>query len=102
MESKENNVLPLGSIVILKGDAQMAMIVSRGIGVDNGGSVYSYDYAACRYPEGMIDDKLMFFDEKDIGKVVFKGYWDERSAVIEEAFRKWKQEGMKYGGENSN
>ena len=57
---------------------------------------------ACRYPEGMIDDKLMFFDEKDIGKVVFKGYWDERSAVIEEAFRKWKQEGMKYGGENSN
>lgn len=102
MESKENNVLPLGSVVILKGDAQMAMIVSRGIGVDNGGAIYSYDYAACRYPEGMIDDKLMFFDEKDIGKVVFKGYWDERSAVIEEAFRKWKQEGMKYGGENSN
>lgn len=42
MESKENNVLPLGSIVILNGDAQMAMIVSRGIGVDNGGSIYSY------------------------------------------------------------
>ena len=70
MESKENNVLPLGSVVILKGDAQMAMIVSRGIGVDNGGSVYSYDYAACRYPEGMIDDRLMM--RRILGKSFLK------------------------------
>lgn len=72
MESKENNVLPLGSIVILNGDAQMAMIVSRGIGVDNGGSIYSYDYAACRYPEGMIDDKLMFLMRRILGKSFLK------------------------------
>lgn len=72
MESKENNVLPLGSVVILKGDAQMAMIVSRGIGVDNGGSVYSYDYAACRYPEGMIDDRLMFLMRRILGKSFLK------------------------------
>lgn len=88
-ETKE--ILPLGSVVLLKGSARAAMIVGRGVGVSNQADTYRFDYAACGYPEGVVNDRLMFFDEKDIGRILFYGYRDESSRVIEEAIIEWKK-----------
>ncbi len=100
-ETKE--ILPLGSIVLLKGSGRAAMIVGRGVGVANNVDTYRFDYAACGYPEGVVDDRLMFFDETDIGRILFNGYRDESSRVIEEAITEWKKgrkEEMTYGSTN--
>ena len=37
-----------------------------------------YDYIACLYPEGNINEQFMYlFNEEDIREVVFTGYNDE-------------------------
>jgi len=49
---KETTMLPLGSIIILKGNTKKMMIISRVIAVPVKGNIYRFDYGACLYPEG--------------------------------------------------
>ena len=74
--------LPIGSVVLLKNGKKRVMIYGRRqrrvVDVDKG-----YDYLACLYPEGNIDEDYMYlFDEDSIDEVVFRGYSDAE----EEAF----------------
>ena len=50
----EVKMLPLGSIVILKGNTKKMMIIARVIGLPVKGEVYRFDYGACLYPEGNV------------------------------------------------
>nr|WP_231198221.1 DUF4176 domain-containing protein [Streptococcus equi] len=52
-------MLPLGSIVILKGNTKKMMIIARVIAAPIKGEVYRFDYGACLYPEGMMGDSLI-------------------------------------------
>lgn len=47
------------------------------------GAIGYFDYGACLFPNGQVDQKTYFFNEIDIGEVYFKGYIDES----EEAFQ---------------
>lgn len=47
-------MLPLGSVVILKGNVKKMMIIARLIALPVKGQVYRFDYGACLYPEGMV------------------------------------------------
>lgn len=74
--------LPIGSVVLLKNGKKKVMIYGRRqrriVDVDK-----EYDYLACLYPEGNIDEDYMYlFDEDSIDEVVFRGYSDAE----EEAF----------------
>lgn len=74
--------LPIGSVVLLKNGKKRVMIYGRRqrrvVDVDK-----EYDYLACLYPEGNIDEDYMYlFDEDSIDEVVFRGYSDAE----EEAF----------------
>ena len=74
--------LPIGSVVLLKNGKKKVMIYGRRqrriVDVDK-----EYDYLACLYPEGNIDENYMYlFDEDSIDEVVFRGYSDSE----EEAF----------------
>lgn len=79
------NYLPIGSIVILKNGSKKIMIYgrrqSRVNEIDR-----EYDYIACLYPEGNIDENYMYlFDHEDIDRVVFRGYSDaEEEAYLNE------------------
>lgn len=76
--------LPIGSVVLLKNGKKKVMIYGRRqrriVDVDK-----EYDYLACLYPEGNIDEDYMYlFDEDSIDQVVFRGYSDaEEDAYVQ-------------------
>lgn len=76
--------LPIGSVVLLKNGKKKVMIYGRRqrriVDVEK-----EYDYLACLYPEGNIDEDYMYlFDEDSIDQVVFRGYSDaEEDAYVQ-------------------
>ncbi|NQM14034.1 DUF4176 domain-containing protein [Streptococcus suis] len=78
----EITMLPLGSVVILKGNTKKMMIISRVIAAPVKGEVYRFDYGACLYPEGLMGDSLIYFNHEDILKVVQEGYTDDDNEIM--------------------
>ena len=78
----EVKMLPLGSVVILKGNVKKMMIIARLIALPVKGQVYRFDYGACLYPEGMVGDSLNYFNQEDIFKVVQEGYTDDDNEIM--------------------
>lgn len=82
-------MLALGSIVYLQNGRKKLMILNRGPVVDLGeGNVY-FDYAGCLYPHGLFPEKVYYFNEENIDKVIFNGYVDEEEARFQELYEKW-------------
>ena len=70
------DMLPIGSVVLLKGGDKRVMICGR-IQAKAGENVI-YDYSACYYPEGLVDPSAMFFFNRDaIDTVYFVGFQDK-------------------------
>jgi len=68
-----NKYLPIGSIVILRESMKTIMIYGRQQFHAETSTVY--DYVACLYPEGNIDEAHTYlFDHNQIHEVVFTGY----------------------------
>ena len=84
-------LLPLGSVVRLKNGDQKIMITSRLPLYNNQGTIGYFEYGACLFPNGQVDQQMYFFNETDIDEVYFEGYVDE----AEEAFQKQYQEEIK-------
>lgn len=74
--------LPIGTIVLLKNGSKKVMIYGRKqIATENG---QEFDYVACLYPEGNINDDYTFlFNNENIDKIIFKGYSDEEDAEFQ-------------------
>lgn len=76
------DLLPIGSIVLLKGAEKRLMIY----GVkqhDPKNREVEYDYCGVLYPEGNIGGETTFlFNHEDIGMVLFRGYEDEERKVF--------------------
>jgi len=69
-------LLPIGSVVRLKGAEKCLMIF--GIRQTDNKAKREYDYVAVMYPEGNLGENLRFmFDHNDIEEIVFKGYENE-------------------------
>lgn len=69
------SLLPVGSVVLLKGARKRVVIIGR-IQVMTGDPTV-YDYVSCPYPEGLIDtDELYFFNREDVEAVYFIGFQD--------------------------
>ncbi|MBQ8110566.1 MAG: DUF4176 domain-containing protein [Clostridia bacterium] len=69
------NLLPVGSVVLLKGGEKRVMICGRI--QTKAGDDTIYDYVACYYPEGIVDATNMFFFNRDaIDNVYFIGFQD--------------------------
>lgn len=79
-----NFILPIGSVVKLKGLKKPLMIF--GIMQLNGiAEKQLFDYSAVPYPEGNIDIRaIVSFNRDKIEKVIFRGYEDE-------TFEPWKK-----------
>ncbi len=74
MEIKE--LLPLGTVVILKGGIKRLMII--GVKQTDTSTGKEYDYLSVIYPEGFITSQTTFFFNHDsIERVFFTGYDDE-------------------------
>ena len=82
MENK--NLLPLGSVVYLKEGNKKVMIIARGLVAKNGDGLIFFDYGGVPYPEGLVDDKMAYFQHEAVSKVVFEGYTDlDDEATVE-------------------
>lgn len=68
-------LLPIGSVVLLKGGNKRIMVTGRiqaKVGDD-----HVYDYSACYYPEGLVDpSEMLFFDHDNIARLYFIGFQD--------------------------
>lgn len=84
MVREKINFLPLGSIVIINGGYRKYMIMARGVAVNVNGKDNYFDYGACLYPEGMIGDKVIYFQHSDVNKIVHEGYSDDDDIVMVE------------------
>lgn len=82
------DMLPIGSVVLLKGGSKRIMICGRI--QSRAGENVIYDYSACYYPQGIIDPASMFFFNRDaIERVFFLGFQDSeeltfRSQVLDQ------------------
>ena len=69
------NLLPVGSVVTLKGSPKRVMVIGRIQAM--AGRQEVFDYAACYYPEGLLDsDSLIFFNRDQIDLLYFVGFQD--------------------------
>ena len=73
--------LPIGSVVLLKNGRKKIMIYGRKqMHVETG---EEWDYLACLYPEGIINEEFMYlFNHDQIDKVYYLGYEDEEERRI--------------------
>lgn len=83
------NILPLGSIVLLKGGSKKVMIIARSLTLNHNGKTVLFDYAAVAYPEGLTGDQLAYFNADKIGKVVFEGYHDVEDENMVETIQEY-------------
>lgn len=80
---ENNTYLPIGSIVLLKGQNKRIMIDGRRLVQQQEGK--EYDYRGCLYPEGEQGNKeVILFNNEDIEMIYFIGFQD----IEELAFRK--------------
>ncbi|GAE95482.1 EsaC protein analog [Gracilibacillus boraciitolerans JCM 21714] len=84
-------VLPIGRVVRLKNGDIKLMILNRAPLYNQNGVIGYFDYSACIYPAGKIEEQVYFFNEENIDEVYFKGYIDEQ----EEQFREEYDEKIK-------
>lgn len=74
---KVRELLPIGSVVLLKGGKRPLMIF--GIKQSDKETGNEYDYIGVLYPEGNMSRETQFlFRHEDIETVEFRGYEDER------------------------
>lgn len=77
-----NELLPIGSIVLLEGGKKRLMIF--GVKQKKSDTGEEYDYIGVLYPEGNIGNQGQFlFNHKDITHLYFRGFEDvERQEFI--------------------
>ena len=75
--------LPIGSVVLLKNGTKRVMIYGRKqIHIETG---KEWDYLACLYPEGNINEEFMYlFNHDQIDKVYYLGYRDDEEVIFVE------------------
>lgn len=74
------SLLPLGTVVSLKGMEHRVMILGYAR-FKEGDASHVYDYIGCNYPEGFVGvDKTMIFDHASIASLYYLGYNNAESA----------------------
>lgn len=86
-------LLPIGSVVLLKGAKKRVMVCGRFQRAVE--SQKRYDYAGCLYPEGVIDAKnMLLFNTEDIDRLFFIGFQDEEELKFHSIINKLEEKGV--------
>ena len=80
MENNVRELLPIGSVVLLKSATKKAMIY--GVKQGDKASGTEYDYIGVVYPEGNMGEGTQFFFNHDaIDKVIFRGFENDEREI---------------------
>lgn len=71
----EDKLLPIGTVVLLKGATKKVMINGYYSKTDKNNKIYTYN--GCIFPEGFMNNVFCLFDKSDIKKVLYLGYESE-------------------------
>ena len=83
----KKELLPLGSVVLLKNGTKRIMICGRLQQRESDQKIF--DYCACYYPEGLLNsEELFLFQHSDIETICFMGFQDEEEARIQTYIQK--------------
>lgn len=84
---KLNKYLPIGTVVLLKGQNKRFMITGFGVkSVEHDNKIF--DYSGCLYPEGVATLKeTIVFDHENIDEIFFIGYIDEEEKAFKEQLK---------------
>lgn len=90
------NLLPIGTVVTLKGGTKKLMIFGVIQNVADGDKKGEYDYIGVPYPEGnMGQDFQYLFNHEDVDNVYFRGFEDvERQEFVFNLSEYYKQLGQ--------
>lgn len=88
-------ILPIGSVVKLKNGEVKLMIINRAPLYNQNGEIGYFDYSACIYPNGKVEDQVYFFNDENIQKVYFEGYKDEQEELFQKEYKE-KIKNVKY------
>ncbi|MDR0299882.1 MAG: DUF4176 domain-containing protein [Streptococcaceae bacterium] len=90
-EIKEEQLLPVGSVVYLKEGTLKVVILARGqLMAEKLGKQIYYDYLGGIYPQGFSMDNSYNFNNEQIERIVFKGYEDEEEERYRTVVKEWK------------
>ncbi len=83
VNEEELDFLPVGSVVRCKGSKQNVVIVARALLANdkNEQTVY-FDYGAFYYPQGLVNQNVLYFQRDAIEEVVFVGYINDSEKQI--------------------
>lgn len=86
-------MLPLGSVVELKNSTAGAklLIIARLIVVEKNGRDGYFDYMGCPHAIGFSEQRVFYFNEEDINKVVFTGFIDNVEIEMNELNERTKK-----------
>ena len=88
MNNNVRDLLPIGSVVLLKEGTKKAMIY--GIKQVDKATDTEFDYLGVVYPEGNLGDGSQFFFNHDaIDQVFYRGYEDEERTVFIDKLAKY-------------
>lgn len=94
------NLLPIGSVVLLK-DAKKSLMIVGTEQIDEDGN--RYDYISCVFPEGYINDEIMFlFNHEDIIDVKFVGCINAESQTYNQLLKNAEMEAILNAGEDED
>ncbi len=82
---KTQDLLPIGSVVLLKNGEKKLMIIGIMQSDGKGRRKRNYDYLGELYPEGHLGEGVhqYLFNHEDINEILFRGYEDaERAAFL--------------------
>lgn len=87
------SMLPVGSIVYLNdGNVKMVVLAIGQLVPNEDNELPTYwDYMGGVYPQGLQVDHMYYFNQKDIAKIVFRGYEDDDSERYIELIKDWKE-----------
>lgn len=87
-------LLPIGSVVRLKGGTKYIMICGRIQEREEDHQVF--DYSACLYPEGILNSEEMYlFDHDSLDEVIYLGYIDIHEQILQKQIIDYMMNGDK-------
>ncbi|PAD23116.1 DUF4176 domain-containing protein [Terribacillus saccharophilus] len=85
-------MLPIGSVVYLNEGSSKLMILNRGPIIELDGEQKMFDYSACIYPQGLVADSVLYFNEENIDEVIFEGFKDSDEYRFHSLYKQWLEE----------
>lgn len=68
------------------------MILNRGPIIEVNNEPTIFDYSGCFYPQGLVPEKVYYFNHENIDEIVFEGFKDSEDERFQKLFAEWREQ----------